>query len=198
MLPGATEFVTAGRFRLSAGSAGDPVGAFVYGRRYRERADAVELDPVELRLAGHVYETGRTGGFFGAIRDAMPDSWGRRVIEPQVGLDKLQSAADAVVAGVPELFGRMCFNAAVSNLDEHPRNHAIIAPDRAWRLSPAFDLTPSPVVAQDLARTQTGQKALEVLIERVADTGHLGHQLGHPGRIQVRGVRVAEQMAESS
>ena len=328
--PGATEFVTAGRFRVSTGPTGDPVGAFVYGRRYRERADAVELDPVELRLAGHIYETARMGGFFGAIRDAMPDSWGRRVIERRVGatqleefdyllrgpddragalgfgptveprasmprfagaleLGRLQSAADAVVAGAPEragaagarveellwpgtslggarpkavvqdadglwiakfgsrndrwnhprvehgtlalaracglqvadsrmetvadrdvllvrrfdrertdtgyrrhrmvsaltllqagdspvdrakwsyllladevrrasgkprtdlreLFGRMCFNAAVSNLDDHPRNHAIIAKDRTWRLSPAFDLTPSPVIAQD-------------------------------------------------
>ena len=330
VLPGATEFVTAGRFRVSTGPTGDPVGSFVYGRRYRERAHAVELDPVELRLAGHVYETARMGGFFGAIRDAMPDSWGRRVIERRVGatqleefdyllrgpddragalgfgptvepsasmprfagaleLDRLQSAADAVNAGAPEragaagarveellwpgtslggarpkavvqdadglwiakfgsrndrwnhprvehgmlalaracglrvadsrmetvadrdvllvrrfdrertdtgyrrhrmvsaltllqagdnpvdranwsyllladeirrasgeprtdlreLFGRMCFNAAVSNLDDHPRNHAIIAKDRTWRLSPAFDLTPSPVIAQD-------------------------------------------------
>ena len=330
VLPGATEFVTAGRFRVSTGPTGDPVGAFVYGRRYRELTEAVELDPVELRLADHVYETGRMGGFFGAIRDAMPDSWGRRVIERHVGharleefdyllggpddragalgfgvaveppasmprfarsleLDGLQRAADAVVAGAParadsagarveellwpgtslggarpkavvqdtdvlwvakfgrpddrwnhprvehgmlalaracglhvadsrmetvadrdvllvrrfdrertdtgyrrhrmvsaltllragdspvdranwsyllladevrrasadpradlrELFGRMCFNAAVSNLDDHPRNHAIIAADRAWRLSPAFDLTPSPVIAPD-------------------------------------------------
>ena len=328
--PGATEFVTAGRFRVSAGSTGDPVGAFVYGRRYRERADAVELDPVELRLSSHVYETARMEGFFGAIRDAMPDSWGRRVIERRTGLaqieefdyllhgpddragalgfglqvdppapenrfnrtldlDSLQSAADAVIADGPEragsagaqveellwpgtslggarpkavvqdahalwiakfarqndrwnhpraergmlalaracglnaaesrletvagrdvllvrrfdrertdtgyrrhrmvsaltllrtgdspvdrrdwsyllvadeirrasadpqtdlreLFGRMCFNAAVSNLDDHPRNHAILARDRAWRLSPAFDLTPSPVIAQE-------------------------------------------------
>ena len=337
--PGATEFVTGGRFRLSSGPAGDPVGAFVYGRRYRERADAVALDPVELRLSSRVCETARLEGFFGAIRDAMPDSWGRRVIERHAGatrleefdyllrgpddragalgfgltveppastpgfadtveLARLQSAADAVVAGEPEragpageperagpagaqveellwpgtslggarpkavvqdadglwiakfgsrndrwnhprvehgmlalarncglrvaescivtvadrdvllvrrfdrertdagyrrhrmvsaltllragdspvdranwsyllladevrrasadpradlreLFGRMCFNATVSNLDDHPRNHAIVAPDRTWRLSPAFDLTPSPVVAQD-------------------------------------------------
>ena len=335
--PGGTEFVTAGRFRISTGSTGDPAGAFVYGRRYRELADAVELDPVELRLADRVYETARMEGFFGAIRDAMPDSWGRRVIERHAGatpldefdhllrgpddragalgfglaveppastpgfagtleLARLQSAADAVIAGEPEragpagaqveeflwpgtslggarpkavvqdagglwiakfgsrndrwnhprvehgmlalaracglyvadsrietvadrdvllvrrfdreradtgylryrmvsaltllragdnavdrdnwsyllladevrrasadpradlreLFGRMCFNAAVSNLDDHPRNHAIFAPDRAWRLSPAFDLTPSPLVAQhrrDLAMT---------------------------------------------
>ena len=48
-----------------------------------------------------------------------------------------------------ELFGRICFNAAVSNLDDHPRNHAMLAKGRQWRLSPAFDLTPSPVVARE-------------------------------------------------
>ena len=48
----------------------------------------------------------------------------------------------------------MCFNAAVSNLDDHPRNHAMLARDRSWRLSPAYDLEPMPVVAverRDLA-----------------------------------------------
>ena len=332
--PGATEFVTAGRFRWIEDSAG-AVGRFVYGRSYRERADAVELDPVELRLSGEVYETARMQGFFGAIRDSMPDFWGRRVIERNAGftelaefdylmqgpddragalgfglnvepptprrrfnrtleLARLQTAADALIADDPELagsvanqveemlllgtsmggarpkvvvqdehglwiakfsrnddrwnhprvehgmltlaracgvdaadsrlesvagrdvllvrrfdrdrgdagyrrhrmasaltllragdghgerdawsyllfadeirrvsaapdedlrelFGRMCFNAAVSNLDDHPRNHAVLASGRQWRLSPAFDLTPSPVVAlerRDLA-----------------------------------------------
>ena len=332
--PGATEFVTAGRFRWIEDSAG-AVGRFVYGRSYRERADAVELDPVELRLSGEVYETARMQGFFGAIRDSMPDFWGRRVIERNAGftelaefdylmqgpddragalgfglnveppaprrrfnrtleLARLQTAADALIADDPELagsvtnqveellllgtsmggarpkvvvqdehglwiakfsrnddrwnhprvehgmltlaracgvdaadsrlesvagrdvllvrrfdrdrrdagyrrhrmasaltllragdghgerddwsyllfadeirrvsaapdedmrelFGRMCFNAAVSNLDDHPRNHAVLASGRQWRLSPAFDLTPSSVVAlerRDLA-----------------------------------------------
>src|SRR5262245_42033035 len=49
---------------------------------YLSREDAVELDPVELRLGSRPHETTRLGGFFGAIRDAMPDFWGRRVIEP--------------------------------------------------------------------------------------------------------------------
>ena len=56
----------------------------------------------------------------------------------------------------PELFRRMCFNALISNIDDHPRNHALIAKDREWNLSPAYDLTPSPVIAQerrDLAMT---------------------------------------------
>ena len=53
-----------------------------------------------------------------------------------------------------ELFRRMCFNALISNIDDHPRNHAAIAPDRDWRLSPAYDLTPSSPVSierRDLA-----------------------------------------------
>ena len=336
VLPDATEFVTAGRFRwMDEGDGG--VGRFVYGRAYRERADAVELDPVELRLSDRVYETARLDGFFGAIRDSMPDFWGRRLIQRNAGLaelaefdylmqgpddragalgfglgvelpgprrlfnrtldlEDLQRAADAILdddgeragsAGeraeellllgtsmggarpkavvedesglwiakfghdddrwnqprvengllclaracglnVPdsridtvgerdvllvrrfdrdrtdagyrrhrmasamtllrsgdsfhdrddwsyllladeirrasarpdddlrELFGRMCFNAAVSNLDDHPRNHAILAKGRQWRLSPAFDLTPTPAVSRerrDLAMT---------------------------------------------
>ena len=334
VLPGETEFVTAGRFRVSETRGGSPRGEFVYGRAYLERPDAVELDPVELRLAGRVYETGRMEGFFGAIRDSMPDYWGRLLIERHSGharpeefdylmegpddragalgfspavepptprrrfnatldLARLQAAADAVLAGelestgsaalraqellegtsmggarpkavvqdnrtlwlakfgqhddrwnhprvehallelaqecaldaaksrverigdrdvllvrrfdrewtgegyhrhrmvsaltllqadddptarerwsyltladelrrasasprkdLRELFGRTCFNAAVSNLDDHPRNHALLATGRDWRLSPAYDLTPMPVIAverRDLA-----------------------------------------------
>jgi serine/threonine-protein kinase HipA len=48
-----------------------------------------------------------------------------------------------------ELYRRMVFNALISNIDDHPRNHALIAKEREWRLSPAYDLTPSPVIAQD-------------------------------------------------
>jgi serine/threonine-protein kinase HipA len=55
-----------------------------------------------------------------------------------------------------ELFRRMCFNALISNTDDHPRNHAIIAKGRDWKLSPAYDLTPTPQVSierRDLAMT---------------------------------------------
>lgn len=330
VLPGETAFVTAGRFRLTETRAGTSAGEFIYGRSYRVRARAVEIDPAELRLRPGVFETGRMGGLFGAIRDAMPDTWGRKVIERHVkgplsdmdyllrapddragalgfglnaeppfpenrfnrtlDLGRLQHAADAIVRDDPdtagsagaqaedllmlggtsmggarpkavvedadalwiakftregdrynqprvehallglakacglhaadsrltmvggrdvllvrrfdrdraedgyrrhrmvsavtllrtdddpttrsdwsyllladeirrtsaapeadlrELFGRMCFNAAISNLDDHPRNHAILAKDRDWRLSPAYDLTPSPVISQD-------------------------------------------------
>jgi serine/threonine-protein kinase HipA len=330
--PGETTFVTAARFRVSESQDGASVGEFVYGRRYLERADAVELDPVELKLGTSRRETARMNGFFGAIRDAMPDFWGRRVIERNAGkagleefdylmhgpddragalgfglnaeppaprrkfsrtldLESLQKMADAILnedadqianntdarqvqelllegtsmggarpkavvedddglwiakfsspqdrwnyprvehaflnlgktcglnvadskittvggkdvllvrrfdrnkgdtgyrrhrmvsaltllrsdddptardswsyllladeirrtsaspkADLRELFARMCFNAVVSNLDDHPRNHAILAKDKNWRLSPAYDLTPTPTLAQD-------------------------------------------------
>ena len=48
-----------------------------------------------------------------------------------------------------ELFRRICFNALISNLDDHPRNHAFLARNIDWALSPAYDLTPSPVVSLD-------------------------------------------------
>jgi len=43
-----------------------------------------------------------------------------------------------------ELFSRMVFNALISNIDDHPRNHALIAAGSEWNLSPAYDLTPMP------------------------------------------------------
>jgi serine/threonine-protein kinase HipA len=43
----------------------------------------------------------------------------------------------------------MCFNALISNTDDHPRNHALLAVDRRWRLSPAYDLLPTPMISQD-------------------------------------------------
>ncbi len=336
-LPGETAPVTAGRFALDVDRVGNAVGRFVYGKSYLERPNAVAIDPVELKLAGRNYETVLHKGVFGAIRDAGPDYWGRRVIEkhagkPQLGeldyllyspddragalgfglnvtppapsrvfnqtleLEKLQTIADAIVkdedtrnndaaaqvqdlllvgtsmggarpkavvedndglwiakfnrpddkynvartehamlvlartcglttadsrvvtiggrdvllvkrfdrektaAGylrsrmvsaltalqaddnpaarerwsyvllaeelrrvcaepkeaANELFRRMCFNALISNIDDHPRNHAIIAKNADWKLSPAYDLTPSMPVSperRDLAMT---------------------------------------------
>jgi serine/threonine-protein kinase HipA len=60
---------------------------FGYGAKYIERSKAIPLDAASLKLEGAVPGTEAlrepTNGleFFGAIRDAMPDMWGRRVIE---------------------------------------------------------------------------------------------------------------------
>lgn len=89
MLPGTTDFVAAGRFVLAADRAGVPFGRFVYGRRYLERTDAVPIDPIELPLSDRTYQTERLKGMFGALRDASPDYWGRRVIEKYAGPGEL-------------------------------------------------------------------------------------------------------------
>lgn len=84
-LPGQTEFVTAGRFRRDIDRTGVARGRFVYGRSYLERDNAVPLDPVELKLTDRTFETTILDGIFGAIRDASPDHWGRRIIERHFG-----------------------------------------------------------------------------------------------------------------
>lgn len=334
-LPGTTEFVTAGKFVLEPDRTGTPVGRFVYGKSYLQRPEAVPIDPVELKLGKTTYRTTALKGVFGALRDAGPDYWGRRVIErhaakPQLGeldyllyapddragalgfglgpeppapkrefnktldFEKLLGLADAIIADeqppqgpeadqvedlmligtsmggarpktvveddgglwiakfnrpddrwnhartehamlvlaracgiqsaasriitvggrdvllvkrfdrektdegylrarmisgltllrtedthqhrerwsyvlmaeelrrvsanpkedAAELFRRMVFNALISNIDDHPRNHAIIAKDKDWKLSPAYDLTPSMLISlerRDLA-----------------------------------------------
>jgi len=334
-LPGTTAPVTAARFELTEGRAGAPLGRLVYGKSYLARRDAVAVDPVELTLGPRTYETTALKGVFGALRDAGPDYWGRRVIERHAGkallseldyllespddragalgfgrgqqppaplrkfnktidLAKLQQLADAIVndedlpadadvaqtedllliatsmggarpkatveddeglwiakfnrpddrwnsarvehamlvlaraCGLTaaesrlatvgerdvllvkrfdrertpegyrrarmvsaltllraedgpqarekwsyirlveelrrigaepkkdsaELFRRMCFNALISNSDDHPRNHAALAKAQDWRLSPGYDLTPTPLVSierRDLA-----------------------------------------------
>ncbi len=55
-----------------------------------------------------------------------------------------------------ELFRRIIFNAAVTNNDDHPRNHAVRRTARGWHLTPAYDLVPAPLISlerRDLAMT---------------------------------------------
>jgi serine/threonine-protein kinase HipA len=80
-LPGQTDAVTVGRFDLAQTRAGIPLGKFVYGKKYLARNDAVEIDPVELKLAELRYETLLNDGVFSSLKDASPDHWGRLVIQ---------------------------------------------------------------------------------------------------------------------
>jgi serine/threonine-protein kinase HipA len=84
-LPGEVEPVRAGRFVLGRDRRDVPEGRFVYGRSYLERPNAVALDPIQLKLAPRTYSTVTLGGLFGALRDASPDYWGRRVIQRHLG-----------------------------------------------------------------------------------------------------------------
>ena len=42
-----------------------------------------------------------------------------------------------------ELWQRMVFNMAVSNTDDHLRNHGFLLTKRGWKLSPAYDVNPN-------------------------------------------------------
>ena len=53
----------------------------------------------------------------------------------------IQAADDA-----RELYRRMVFNVLISNVDDHLRNHGFLWLGQAgWRLSPAYDINPTPV-----------------------------------------------------
>ena len=68
--------------------------------------------------------------------------------------DELRRRSRRPPADLLELFHRIVFNALISNTDDHPRNHGLIAPGREWELAPAYDLTPTPLTSlerRDLA-----------------------------------------------
>lgn len=48
-----------------------------------------------------------------------------------------------VEANLHQLWRRIVFNIAISNTDDHLRNHGFILRDKGWILSPAYDLNPS-------------------------------------------------------
>lgn len=47
-------------------------------------------------------------------------------------------------ADLHELWKRIVFSIAVSNTDDHLRNHGFLLDAKGWRLSPAYDINPSP------------------------------------------------------
>ena len=55
--------------------------------------------------------------------------------------------SSAPTADLHELWRRVVFNVMIGNLDDHLRNHAFIYDrNNKWRLSPAYDLNPVPLV----------------------------------------------------
>jgi serine/threonine-protein kinase HipA len=68
--------------------------------------------------------------------------------------DELRRRSRRPPADLLELFRRMVFNALISNTDDHPRNHGLLATSAEWELTPAYDLTPNPLTSlerRDLA-----------------------------------------------
>jgi serine/threonine-protein kinase HipA len=80
-LPGTLDTVPGALLKIEKLRDGTFVGRFRYGDRYLARKDAVAFDPFHLPLGNTVHELTKLKGIPGAVRDAGPDAWGRRVIE---------------------------------------------------------------------------------------------------------------------
>jgi len=83
-LPGTMETVPCASLRVRAVGAGAYEGTFTYGKRYLERAEVVALDPFHLPLTTRPQKFTKLKGVPGAVRDASPDAWGRRVIQAKL------------------------------------------------------------------------------------------------------------------
>jgi serine/threonine-protein kinase HipA len=109
-LPGTLNTVPAALLKVEKLRDGTFVGRFRYGDRYLERKYAIEFDPFQLPLGNTVHEFTRLKGIPGAVRDAAPDAWGRRVIE-----HKLQRSPgdleeiDYLLNGPPDGAGYLSF-----------------------------------------------------------------------------------------
>lgn len=55
----------------------------------------------------------------------------------------LQYNGTEITADLHQLWRRIIFNIAISNTDDHLRNHGFILASKGWRLSPAYDINPS-------------------------------------------------------
>ena len=91
--------------------------------------------------------------------------------------DNLRRWSDRPQADCAELFRRMVFNAAVTNNDDHPRNHALLRRQKGWRLSPAYDLVPAPVVSlerRDLALTVGNYGRTASIYNLLSQAGRFG------------------------
>lgn len=69
-----------------------------------------------------------------------------------------------------QLWRRIVFNIAVSNIDDHLRNHGFILASQGWRLSPAYDLNPvTPAQGLHLNITETDNQLEFALAMEVID-----------------------------
>lgn len=58
-------------------------------------------------------------------------------------VDVIENYGTNVEENLHQLWRRIIFSIAVSNTDDHLRNHGFILTEKGWELSPAYDLNPS-------------------------------------------------------
>jgi len=84
-----------------------------------------------------------------------------------------------------ELWRRIVFSIAVSNGDDHLRNHGFLLTAKGWRLSPAYDINPDPRATR-----------LSLAIDEVDDTMDPGLALGAAEHYRVKPGRAREILVD--
>jgi serine/threonine-protein kinase HipA len=148
-LPGELEVVTAGYFEQTE-RTGVPMGVFVYNPAYLDREDAVPLDPFELPLRPGRFETVKLKGIFGALRDASPDAWGRRIIERHLNNITL-SEVDYLLHSPEDRVGALAFGRGKTPPAPTTRFNQMIALEKLLTFAEAMDADDSIVLPPQIA-----------------------------------------------
>ena len=61
-----------------------------------------------------------------------------------------------------ELWKRIVFNMAISNTDDHLRNHAFVLTRKGWELSPLFDVNPVPYGDELSLNVNEGNNSIDI------------------------------------
>ena len=123
-------------------------GEFAYGRRYLQAPDAQPLNPAHLPLRDPAFVLAgrrlRDGGALPlTLRDALPDSWGRKVLEVKHGpLSDLQ----ALLLTNEDRVGAMVFSQSLPLMQETPSTTLPSLEDLAAasrRIEAGLEITPA-------------------------------------------------------
>ena len=82
--------------------------------------------------------------------------------------DAIRQCGAAPIEDLAQLWRRIVFNVMIANTDDHLRNHAFLYEgNEGWRLSPAYDMNPTPLefkprVLTTLIDTQDGTASLDL------------------------------------
>lgn len=80
--------------------------------------------------------------------------------------DAIRMNAASPAADLEELWRRMVFSVLVTNTDDHLKNHGFLHVDLGqWRLSPAYDINPTPDKARELKTWISEEAGPEASIE---------------------------------
>ena len=169
-LPGSHEVVTAGSFEQVV-REGVSLGVFVYNPAYLDREDAVPLDPFELPLRPGRFETVKLKGIFGALRDASPDAWGRRIIERHLANVAL-SEVDYLLNSPEDRVGALAFGRGKAPPAPTTRFNQVVALEKLLRFAQAMQADATASLPQQVAELiQPGTSLGGARPKSVVETG---------------------------